>query len=38
LMVTPNGQSRISVQDYAVAIIDELERSAHVRQHFRVGY
>jgi uncharacterized protein len=36
-MVTPTGQSRISVQDYAVAMIDELERSAHVRQRFTVG-
>jgi putative NADH-flavin reductase len=33
-----NGQSRISTQDYAVAMIDEVERPAHVRQRFTVGY
>lgn len=33
-----NGQSRISTQDYAMAMIDELERPAHVRQRFTVGY
>jgi hypothetical protein len=32
------GQSRISVQDYAVAMIDELERPTRVRQRFTVGY
>jgi putative NADH-flavin reductase len=26
------------VQDYAMAMIDELERPAHVRQRFTVGY
>ena len=38
LLVDPTGQSKISVQDYAVAMIDELERPAHVRQRFTVGY
>jgi hypothetical protein len=38
LLVDANGQSRISVQDYAVAMIDELERPAHIRQRFTVGY
>ncbi|HSE57355.1 MAG TPA: NAD(P)-dependent oxidoreductase [Nitrospiraceae bacterium] len=33
-----NGQSRISVEDYAVAMIDEVERPAHIRQRFTVGY
>jgi uncharacterized protein len=33
-----NGQSRISTQDYAMAMIDEVERPAHVRQRFTVGY
>ncbi|HET9844303.1 MAG TPA: NAD(P)-dependent oxidoreductase [Nitrospira sp.] len=33
-----NGQSRISTQDYAVAMIDEVERPAHIRQRFTVGY
>lgn len=33
-----NGQSRISTQDYAVAMIDEVERPTHIRQRFTVGY
>jgi putative NADH-flavin reductase len=38
LLVDANGESRISVQDYAVAMIDELERPTHIRQRFTVGY
>lgn len=38
LLVDANGQSRISVEDFAVAMIDELERPAHSRQRFTVGY
>ena len=38
LLVDANGQSSISVEDYAVAMIDELERPAHIRQPFTVGY
>ncbi len=38
LVVDAKGQSRISVEDYAVAMIDELERPAHIRQRFTVGY
>jgi uncharacterized protein len=38
LLVDANGESRISLQDYAVAMIDELERPVHVRQRFTVGY
>lgn len=38
LLVDANGQSRISTQDYAVAMIDEVERPAHIRQRFTVGY
>src|SRR5437016_3048846 len=37
LLVDANGQSRISVQDYAVAMIDELENPKHIRQRFTVG-
>ena len=37
-MVTPTGQSRISVQDYAVAMIDELEHPKHHHERFTVGY
>lgn len=32
------GESRISVQDYAVAFLDELEKPAHSRRRFTVGY
>lgn len=38
LPVDAKGQSRISVQDYAVAMIGELENPAHIRQRFTVGY
>jgi hypothetical protein len=38
LLVDATGQSEISVQDYAVAMIDELERPTHLRQRFTVGY
>ena len=38
LLVGEDGASRISVQDYAVAMIDELERPAHSRRRFTVGY
>jgi len=38
LLVGANGKSEISVQDYAVAMIDELEHPAHIRQRFTVGY
>jgi putative NADH-flavin reductase len=30
--------SRISVEDYAVALLDELERPAHIRQRFTIAY
>lgn len=32
------GHSRISVQDLAVAVVDELERPAHIRERFTVAY
>jgi putative NADH-flavin reductase len=38
LLTGPDGQSRISVADYAVAMLDELERPAHSRQRFSVAY
>ena len=38
LLVDANGQSRISVEDFPVAMIDELERPAHSRQRFTVAY
>ena len=38
LLVDANGESRISLEDYAVAMIDELEKPAHSRRRFTVGY
>ena len=38
LLVDAKGESRISLEDYAVAMIDELEKPAHSRQRFTVGY
>jgi putative NADH-flavin reductase len=38
LLRDTHGESRISVEDYAVAMIDEVERPAHIRQRFTVGY
>lgn len=33
-----NGKSRISVEDLAVAVINELEEPEHIRQRFTLGY
>ncbi len=38
LLQDADGNSKISVQDYALAMIDELERPAHIRTRFTVGY
>jgi hypothetical protein len=38
LLTDEKGESRISVEDYAVALVDELERPAHIRQRFTVAY
>jgi putative NADH-flavin reductase len=38
LLTGADGSSRISVEDYAVAMIDELENPAHERQRFTAGY
>jgi len=38
LVVDGKGESRISAEDYAIALVDELERSQHVRQRFTIGY
>lgn len=38
LLRDAEGQSRISMEDFAVAMLDELERPRHVRQRFTVGY
>lgn len=38
LVVDGDGHSRISVQDYAVALLDEAEAPAHPNQRFTLGY
>lgn len=38
LLVDAEGNSRISLEDYAVAMIDELEQPTHSRKRFTVGY
>ena len=38
LLTGPDGQSRISTEDYAVAMLDEAETPRHTRQRFCVAY
>jgi uncharacterized protein len=38
LVVDAHGQSHISAEDYAIALVDELEKPKHIRQQFTVGY
>ncbi len=38
LIVDENGISHISVEDYAVAMVDELENSKHHYERFTIGY
>lgn len=38
LLVGADGQSRISTEDFAIALVDELEQPRHSRQRFTVGY
>jgi len=38
LLINADGKSEISIEDYAVAMIDELETPAHPRRRFTVGY
>jgi uncharacterized protein len=38
LIVDSQGISRISMEDYAIALVDELEKPAHVRARFTIGY
>ena len=38
LLVGADGQSRISTEDFAIALVDELERPKHSRERFTVGY
>ncbi len=38
VLIGADGKSRISIPDYAIALVDELEDPRHVRQRFTVGY
>jgi putative NADH-flavin reductase len=38
LVMDDKGESKISAEDFAVAAVDELEKNAHVRQRFTLGY
>jgi putative NADH-flavin reductase len=38
VLIGTDGKSHISIPDYAIALVDELERPRHVRQRFTVGY
>ncbi|MGW7427779.1 NAD(P)-dependent oxidoreductase [Streptomyces sp. NPDC054813] len=38
LIVAEDGSSRISAEDYAVALLDEIEKPQHIGERFTVGY
>jgi uncharacterized protein len=38
LLTGADGQSKISMEDYAIAMADEIEKPQHIRQRFTVGY
>ena len=38
LIVNEAGESKVSVQDYAMAMIDEVEKPAHHHERFTIGY
>jgi putative NADH-flavin reductase len=38
LLTAADGKSWISYEDFAVALADEIERPAHIRSRFTVGY
>lgn len=38
LVVDPDGASHISTEDYAVAVLDEIEQPQHIGERFTVGY
>jgi len=37
-VVSGEGKSEISLEDYAVAMLDEVEKPAHRQRRFTVGY
>jgi putative NADH-flavin reductase len=38
LLTAADGKSHISYEDYAIALLDEIEKPKHSRQRFTVGY
>ena len=38
LIANERQESRISMEDYAIALVDELEKPQHRRQRFSIGY
>ncbi|MER6266775.1 NAD(P)H-binding protein [Streptomyces sp900105755] len=38
LLIAEDGSSRISAEDYAVALLDEIEQPRHIGERFTVGY
>ncbi|SNT27992.1 hypothetical protein SAMN05421770_106283 [Granulicella rosea] len=38
LVADAQGNSRISLEDYAIALVDELEKPQHRRERFTIGY
>jgi putative NADH-flavin reductase len=38
LLIAADGKSWISMEDFSVAMFDELENPSHIRQRFTVGY
>jgi putative NADH-flavin reductase len=38
LLVGENGESKVSMEDFAIALVDELEKPTHSKQRFTVGY
>jgi len=38
VLTAAEGKSRVSFEDFAVALADEIERTAQIRARFTVGY
>lgn len=38
LIADAQQESRISMEDYAIALVDEIEKPQHIRQRFSIGY
>ena len=38
LIIDADGKSRVSTEDFAVAVVDEIEHARHVNERFTLGY